>query len=351
MIINPIFSKCIEGINQDMIESFKIVNPEKPVFKTDDNILYYYKPEKVVPQSYIVCFDIDWTMTFSENSLFAKGPSDIHLLPHRKEYISYLFKRGYTIVFFTNQNCATLQERTKRLARMSEFIEILGIPCYVFVSTKKDSLSWKPDIGAWEKFLSLLPFSVNFQFYCGDAGGRPQDFADSDKIFAESVGMKFFVPEQVFPCTLVPKSVLTRKRQMIVFVGMPGSGKSSYYKKYLEPLDYVYANQDTLKTRAKVLKVINIALKNGQNVVVDSTNPARTEKISDSGRKTAGRDEFYHLAEKAGFRVVVLYFLRDGYGWNKLRDKKVPDIIYHTYFKNLDSPRYDGREIYEITDF
>ena len=137
---------------------------------------------------------------------------------------------------------------------------------------------------------------------------------------------------------------------MIVFVGMPGSGKSSYYKKYLEPLGYVYANQDILKTREKVIKVLNTALKMGENIVIDATNPSRTAKASDSGRKIAGRDEFYNLAENAGYKVVVLYFLRDGYGWNKLREKKVPDIIYHTYFKNFDSPRQDGKELYEITD-
>jgi len=351
--INPRYAKCIKGIADEMIVYFDIstvYNAEKPVFKTDDKILYYYAPEKVIPQRYVAGFDIDWTMTFSENSLFPKGPGDIYLLPHRKEYISYLFKQGYTIAFFTNQNCATSQEKLKRLARMSEFIEILGIPCYVFVSTKKDSISWKPDVESWKKFLSIVQFDVDFQFYCGDAGGRPQDFSDSDKVFAESIGVKYLTPDQVFPYTQVPKAVLSRKHQMIVFVGMPGSGKSSYYKKYLEPLGYVYANQDTLGTRAKVLKTVNAALKNGENVVVDATNPTRTEKMSDKGRKTAGRDEFYHLAESAGFRVVILYFLRDGYGWNKLRTKKVPDIIYHSYFKNLDSPRDDGKEIYEITE-
>ena len=111
----------------------------------------------------------------------------------------------------------------------------------------------------------------------------------------------------------------------------------------------MYANQDSLGTRAKVLKTVNTALKNGENIVVDTTNPSRSEKISDTGRKIAGRDEFYRLAEEAGFRIVVIYFLKDGYGWNKLRSKKVPDIIYHSYFKNLDSPRDDGYEIYEIT--
>ena len=118
----------------DISEIYKVANPQ---FQSLDNILYYYVPEKVVPQTYIACFDIDWTMTFSENSLFPKGPGDIHLLPNRKEYITYLFKQGYTIVFFTNQNSATPAEKKKRLARMSQFIELISIPCFVFVSTKK----------------------------------------------------------------------------------------------------------------------------------------------------------------------------------------------------------------------
>ena len=35
-------------------------------------------------------------------------------------------------------------------------------------------------------------------FYCGDAAGRPKDFSDSDRGFAQAAGLRFFTPEELF---------------------------------------------------------------------------------------------------------------------------------------------------------
>jgi len=60
---------------------------------------------------------------------------------------------------------------------------------------------------------------------------------------------------------------------MVIFVGPPGSGKSTFYRNYLK--DYVHVNNDTLKTKEKCQKVANDALVSGKSVVIDNTNPEK----------------------------------------------------------------------------
>jgi adenylate kinase family enzyme len=45
---------------------------------------------------------------------------------------------------------------------------------------------------------------------------------------------------------------------MVVMIGPPASGKSTFSKKYFTPYGYVHINRDTLKTQDKCLKVTKI---------------------------------------------------------------------------------------------
>lgn len=48
---------------------------------------------------------------------------------------------------------------------------------------------------------------------------------------------------------------------MIIFIGSPGSGKSTFWNNYLK--SYVRVNNDTLKNHDRCIKVTIEALKNG----------------------------------------------------------------------------------------
>ena len=74
---------------------------------------------------------------------------------------------------------------------------------------------------------------------------------------------------------------------MILFVGSPASGKSTFWKTHLPT--YTRVNRDTLKTREKCLKVAEEAMAKGENVVIDNTNPAAKD-----------RKDFIDLAKKYG---------------------------------------------------
>ena len=107
---------------------------------------------------------------------------------------------------------------------------------------------------------------------------------------------------------------------------MPGSGKSSYYQKYLS--DHMHVEQDKIGNRTKVLKELDKLLKSGISVVIDSTNPSQKNRL-----------EYYKNAQLYDYNIKVLYFLTNGTGFNKLRVKPVPTIAYHIYFKNFEPPK------------
>jgi len=88
--------------------------------------------------------------------------------------------------------------------------------------------------------------------------------------FAANVGIKYTTPEEFFleeaprpftrtfdPLDYLPvdnksngSSLLFEKlfrKEIVLFVGSPGAGKSTFFRKYLEPLGYERINQDTLK--------------------------------------------------------------------------------------------------------
>lgn len=84
---------------------------------------------------------------------------------------------------------------------------------------------------------------------------------------------------------------------MIVCVGYPASGKSSFVQKHLVPKGYVYVNQDTLKTRDKCIAACQTALNQKKSVVIDNTNPER-----------ATRALYIKLAQNANVPIRCFYF-------------------------------------------
>lgn len=335
--LNPNILKCFKDNTSanisidDMIYVLNIVNINEFYdtstikFKRDGELFYYVPP--IVPQKYIAAFDIDWTLTFSEKKLepYLAEPWDIKLLPNRKRDLTMLFKKGYTIVLFTNQGVKSEKAKYERVERITTLIRELGIPCYVFIATGHDEYR-KPNIGMWTKFIQLIGNNMNYGFFVGDALGRPQDFAATDKEFAINIGLPYYSPENFF----TPTNIVMRKgKTMVVMVGMPGAGKSTYAKRELVPQGYVHISSDNFKNNKKrIISEVKKVLQKGKNVIIDATNPNQED-----------REKYYIMAKEFGYNIVVIYFTRNGFGWNELRgEHKVPRIAYNLYFKNLEPP-------------
>ncbi len=284
--------------------------------------VYYFIGEGMPSKA--IAFDLDWTLTFGTRSLIPREPSDIHLLPGRLEKLTELSAKGWGFVIFTNQLVRSNKELPNRLKRMKRALDLLQVcsRCSIFISTK-DDLNRKPNIGMYEMCKELLP-NTKIYTYVGDAAGRPQDFSDSDLQFAKNARLRFLVPEKVFSEQTVD---FADEKNMVLLMGMPGSGKSTFYAKYLGPKEYIHINQDTLKTRAACLREAHKALEEEKNICIDNTNSV-----------AANRQEFIDLADEYGYTTQIVYLARDGYGWNKLREHPVPDIAYHMYFKKLEMP-------------
>lgn len=270
----------------------------------------------------VIAFDLDWTLTHGEQHLYPRNVDDIHWLPRREHRLGKLHTKGYNFCIFTNQFARSAKERDVKLARVQTFIRSFPWPVAVYISLQKDEFR-KPAGGMWKEFVSAYP-DAHIVGYCGDALGRPQDFSDSDRMFAERRGVTVIEPERMFKVKL-PK--IETGKQMILFVGAPGCGKSTYYREHLEPKGYRWVNQDTLKTDVKVMKAVHAAMVDGVDVCIDRTNGP-----------LAKRTIFYDAAMTNGYTVIVIYFVRDGYGWNKIREKPVSTIVYHIFYKNLESP-------------
>jgi predicted kinase len=101
--------------------------------------------------------------------------------------------------------------------------------------------------------------------------------------------------------------------EMILFIGIPASGKTSFYvERFLAT--HVRVGMDLLRTRRREQALISACLSCGQRFVVDNTNPAR-----------ADRSWYIEAARNARFRVIAYFFEPDpnaSFERNALRDRK-----------------------------
>eukprot|EP00796_Vickermania_ingenoplastis_P007010 gene7010-4972_t len=82
------------------------------------------------------------------------------------------------------------------------------------------------------------------------------------------------------------------RQELVLLVGLPGCGKTTFYRRFFAPLGYAHINRDTLGTKAKCLKAAAAAWSEGKSVVIDNTNPT-----------SAGRREYITMiAEAVGRR-------------------------------------------------
>jgi len=278
----------------------------------------------LLPQ--VIGFDLDWTIVRTIRARFPKDANDWAFLPNRISILKAYQDKGYILAIFTNQGY-TGAKSIMALNRINNIITALeqqGIVPWVFVATLHDVYR-KPNIGMWNVLEQYYPgINTKESFYVGDAAGRPQDHSTDDIMFAQNVGISFFTPEQIFPNNQI---TIPDTQTMFIFVGMSGSGKTTYFEQNLAQRGWVHANQDTLKTADKVLRTVRDTLASGKSVAVDATNPTPDK-----------RNEYIVLAAQYRVPTLIVYFVRNGYEWNKLRPKPVPDIAYNIYFKNLVEP-------------
>jgi predicted kinase len=125
--------------------------------------------------------------------------------------------------------------------------------------------------------------------------------------------------------------------ELIIFVGLQASGKSTYYHTHFAAT-HVHVSKDLMKnTRdrdAKQEAMIEKALGEGRSVVVDNTNAT-----------PAVRAPLVALGRRHGARVLAFYFettVRDAVARNRLREGKarVPDVAIFVAAKKMVPPGF-----------
>ena len=279
----------------------------------------------------IAAFDYDWTLVCpKEGKTFPKDVDDwTWMYPNIPVQLKRYNEEGYSVVIFTNQS------KQWKVSQIQTVAQSLDIPVFIVIAT--DKADYKPNPVLYEALVGSSNVDKATSFFVGDALGRKGDFADSDKVFAENVGLKCHSPEEFFAVIQdqdyeIPALNLSGSKQVIIMVGYPGSGKSSVAKKICEDERFVLIQGDVHKTSAKMIKAAGEYVDEGKSVVFDATNSSCKKRY-----------EYIGFARKHDYEVVCVHVstsLDESYKRNKLRDpeNQVPKIAYSVYTKYFEPP-------------
>ena len=327
------------------------------------------------PSAKVLGFDMDGTLIATKSGrAFPVDDSDWQLLyPNIPQVLQRFQAEGYRIVIFTNQKGIKQgkQDKGGMKKKIQSLMSVLGVNALVMVSCGDDEFR-KPCTGMWDYLAQHLngdlAIDKSLSKYIGDAAGRPanstrkkKDFNDTDLKYSLNIGVKFETPEKCFlgqrdklPAPRVDPRIIKRTgvalkgaqnnseiarstTEVIIFVGSPGSGKSTFWKNYLST--YTRVNNDTLKTKERCLRAMRTSLEANKSCVIDNTNPT-----------AAVRSAYIEIAKEFNVPVRAFVFkmpkdmafhldtLRRVNTHRKHISQRVGSIPIHKFYKDFELP-------------
>lgn len=290
-----------------------------------------YNLNHAVHKEKMAAFDYDWTLVCPKGG--KTFPSDIDdwewLYPGIPDKIKSYNEEGFMIVIFTNQSKIWKHEQIQLV------LKSLNIPIFIVIATEKHDYKPNPDL--FNRFMGINKINKDKSFFIGDAVGRKSDFSDSDKVFAENIGIPCHCPEQIFHVKTETPEIPTiplsdNEKLIVIMMGYPGSGKSTVAKNICKKENFVYMEGDLYKTSNTMIKASFEHIIKNKSIVFDATNS--------SSKK---RKEYIDLGKTHNYKVICIHVstsLEISYKRNKLRnyEKYVPKIAYSVYKKNYEEP-------------
>ncbi|CAD6992745.1 unnamed protein product [Ceratitis capitata] len=338
-----------------------------------------YTDDAVKASDKIAGYDVDGTIiTTKSGNVFPKHTDDWQILyAEVPKKLKLLHESGYKICFFTNQGgigsgkikLDDFKRKTK------DILKKVGVPIQVFIAIE-DGQYRKPLTGMWKHLVEHrndnIGIDLGKSFYVGDAAGRPEsgsgktkrrkDHSLADRRFAANIGVSFYTPEEHFlnrpteqylKPDYQPSEVVTNMNiipllepdnvklpadnsEMIIMVGLPGSGKSFFCKQHWEKHDYVIANADKLGTTQSCLKICEKALAAGKSCVVDNTNVD-----VESRKKFLALAKQYNVSCRCFVMNVQLDLVRHNIKYRHLTDSnhsKINEMVFNMMKKKYTEP-------------
>ncbi|CAE6469007.1 unnamed protein product [Rhizoctonia solani] len=277
------------------------------------------------PTSKVAMFDLDDTLiTRKSGKRFSDDSDDWKLwTTNVGDKLREAVSNGFSIIMITNQAGLPKGEREAKWKQKIPKIAqsaLLDVPFRIFAAKEKDGFR-KPMIGMWDALVEEFKkenvvIDKSASYFVGDAAGRAKDHSAADRKLAHNLGVQFYTPEEYFkekkemlppltgfhPSTLgasdpVPTLTSSTTSEVVVFVGSPGCGKSSLFKKQFAPAGYVHINQDTFKDKKKCVKEAEKVIKEGGKCVIDNTN-----------RDKATRAEYIEFARRLKCPIRCVWF-------------------------------------------
>ncbi|MBO4219559.1 MAG: AAA family ATPase [Clostridia bacterium] len=143
-------------------------------------------------------------------------------------------------------------------------------------------------------------------------------------------GLQIWTEKRSGPCFPI---LCRRKKNAVIFVGIPASGKSTFFSRYLANT-HVHINLDTLHTRNRENILLAECIERKMSFAVDNTNPTADE-----------RRKYIESALSAGYSVLGLVFegnITECRKRNLQRTGKarVPDAAIYSISSKMQPPRY-----------
>jgi bifunctional polynucleotide phosphatase/kinase len=279
----------------------------------------------------IAAFDLDWTIIRPKSvGTFLKDVDDwTWYRPSVPEKIKSMHEKGFKIFIFTNQTREFKKDTIRNVISHFDF------PITVGIGFGKNDPLRKPNRALFDKYVTE-EWDHNSSVYVGDANSKITSWSDTDKIFAENVGINFMHPNIFFLIEdiIIPIWDCTvDKQEIVIMVGFPSSGKSTFARNNLVGFSdkYVHIERDVFKTVPKMLKLAETQLKMGNSIIFDATNGT-----------VKAREPFITFAKKLNIylRCIVM---KTTFEESCLRNSNriihaVPMIAMYTFRKRYEIP-------------
>ena len=182
------------------------LNSQDGWWTQDSDGLLYYEMKGIYSGELVASFDLDGTIIKTKSGeSFPVDENDWEFTSAQvKVKLQENKKKSINNVIMSNQNGIGLgyQDKGEWMAKVEQVTSQLGVPMYAMAATEENYYR-KPQTGMWDYYSCTLNQFKTIEktkaVYVGDAAGRPNDHGDSDKMFAQQIGIKFSTPEMYFP--------------------------------------------------------------------------------------------------------------------------------------------------------